>query len=243
LPPFLIPIPVYSDELISTNFEERIMPSQKTPSRNRRWNWFEDNKATAQTTPAQRRSNQLAPTSYFRPFSNFFRDMDEIFDHQLQSFGLASVPVSFQALSPFQPQLDIAAQDGAYTLTVEVPGVNEKDIELHVSEEGQLVIRGEKKSQTEDKRKDYEFVECSYGTFERSLDLPEDVRVEDIEARFKNGVLTITLPRQEASNSRTRQIPIEGREAERGANASNPREENTKATSANERPSGPRRAA
>ena len=95
-----------------------------------------------------------------------------------------------------KPSVDIKENKKNYKISVEVPGVEESDIKLELVD-GSLVIRGEKRQENEDKDEHYHSVERSYGSFQRVLSLPEDVNEDDIDAKFKNGVLTITAPRKQ----------------------------------------------
>jgi HSP20 family protein len=96
------------------------------------------------------------------------------------------------------PAIDVTESDARYTITAEVPGAAKDDVhvELH---EGILTIRGEKKSEREEKKEQRRYVERSYGSFSRSFRLPGDVDEARLEASFKNGVLTIEVPKTEAA--------------------------------------------
>ncbi|WP_222937654.1 Hsp20/alpha crystallin family protein [Spartinivicinus ruber] len=107
----------------------------------------------------------------------------------------------------FKPSVDISAKDIEYLISVEVPGVEEKDIKLEIKDHT-LVISGEKKQEKEDKEEHHYRVERSYGCFQRVLAIPEDASTEEINASFKNGVLSITLPRRELPNRKAKQIEI-----------------------------------
>jgi HSP20 family protein len=108
----------------------------------------------------------------------------------------------------FKPTLDVAADDQAYTITVELPGVDKKDVRVEVSGDA-LVIRGDKKREHEEKGKDYHRVERSYGTFQRTLALPDDADPDGIEAAFKDGLMTVTVPRRAAAETSTKQIEVQ----------------------------------
>ena len=87
------------------------------------------------------------------------------------------------------PAVDIAETDKAYEITAELPGMDEKNIEVKFAD-GVLTIRGEKKDEKEEKKKDYYLSERSYGSFQRSFQVPDGVDTDKIEATFKKGVLT-----------------------------------------------------
>jgi HSP20 family protein len=107
----------------------------------------------------------------------------------------------------FKPTLDLSATDKEYTLTVEIPGVDEKDVNLEMVNDT-LTVRGEKKQEKEEKDKDYYRVERSYGSFQRVLSLPDDVDQQGVKAVFKRGVLTISMPRKALPQPDIRKIEI-----------------------------------
>ena len=107
----------------------------------------------------------------------------------------------------FKPSLDLGATDKEYTVTVELPGVDEKDVRLEIVNDN-LIIRGEKKQETEEQEKNYYRMERSYGSFERVLSLPEDADQDGVKATFKKGVLTVTLPRKALPESDVKKIEV-----------------------------------
>ena len=105
------------------------------------------------------------------------------------------------------PKLDVAELKDKFEIKAELPGMDEKDIELSL-DDGLLTISGEKKAETEEKDKGYYLKECSYGTFSRSIRLPDNIADDKIEAKFKKGVLTIDLPKKEVIPPKSRKIAI-----------------------------------
>lgn len=105
------------------------------------------------------------------------------------------------------PRVDVTEDDKAFHVTVELPGMTEKDIAVSVTER-LLTIRGEKKEEQEKKDKDVFRRERAYGSFRRDIELPGDVDAGKIEAQFKNGVLTIDLPKTQEAQARVKQIPV-----------------------------------
>lgn len=105
------------------------------------------------------------------------------------------------------PKLDVAELKDKFEIKAELPGMEEKDIDLSV-EDGLLTISGEKKEEKEEKDKGYYLKECSYGTFSRSVRLPDNIADDKIEAKFKKGVLTIDLPKKAAAQPKSRKISI-----------------------------------
>ena len=106
-----------------------------------------------------------------------------------------------------KPTLDLSATDKEYTIAVEIPGVDEKDVKLEIANDI-LTIRGEKKHEKEEKDKNFYRVERSYGSFQRVLSLPEDADQEAVKATFKRGVLTISMPRKAMPQTDVRKIEI-----------------------------------
>lgn len=109
----------------------------------------------------------------------------------------------------FAPRVDTAETDAAYEVTAELPGVEEKDVKISI-ENDVLSISGEKKSEREEKKKDYVLSERSYGSFKRAFTLPDNVDVEKIAAKYEKGVLKVTLPKTSPSPAKHREIPIKG---------------------------------
>jgi HSP20 family protein len=112
-----------------------------------------------------------------------------------------------QLASHNEPALDVAERDDKYEIFIELPGIEEKDIQLKLAN-GVLVVRGEKHGEHEERRKDYVLSERTYGTFQRSLRAPEGVDLDRVEASFENGVLTVTLPKTSEARRREKRIPI-----------------------------------
>lgn len=140
----------------------------------------------------------------WQPLSVLQRQIDSLFD-DFNSLGmrLPFAPSTFN-VEPFWqremsikgiPAVDIAEKEKSFELTAELPGLDEKNIKIKLSN-GNMIISGEKKEEVEKKKKDYYLSERRYGSFERIFNLPNGVDSEQIDARFSNGVLTITLPKK-----------------------------------------------
>jgi HSP20 family protein len=132
------------------------------------------------------------------PFFTLHREMNRMFDDVFRGFDLA--PFGSRGLTGLGwPQIDIDETDKEVLITAELPGLDEKDVSLEIAH-GVLSIAGEKKSESEDNAR--RFSERYYGRFERRIPL-EDVDEDKVSATFKNGVLTITVPKSaEAKNVR-----------------------------------------
>jgi HSP20 family protein len=105
------------------------------------------------------------------------------------------------------PAVDITESEKAYELTAELPGMDETNIEVNVSD-GNLTIKGEKQEEKEEKKKDYYMRERNFGSFERRFELPEGVDADKIEATFKKGVLTLTLPKKLEAQKPAKKIEV-----------------------------------
>jgi HSP20 family protein len=142
-----------------------------------------------------------------REMEALHRDMDRLFE------GLWGGPIAGQS-SPgllsrveHMPELDVSEDDKAFHVNVELPGMEEKDVEVTLSDRI-LSIKGEKKEEKETKEKDYHRRERSYGIFRRRIEIPGDVDANKIEAAFKKGVLNINLPKSKESQERTKRIVV-----------------------------------
>jgi HSP20 family protein len=117
------------------------------------------------------------------------KEMDRLFERFVEP-----VWPEMPALGEWQPTLDVTEDKDAVTVKVELPGVEQKDIGVTL-QEGVLTVKGEKREETEEKGKQYHRVERSYGAFARSIRVPAAVQAEKVTATFKDGVVTITLPK------------------------------------------------
>lgn len=109
--------------------------------------------------------------------------------------------------APALPVVDIAEKDGEYQITAELPGLDEKDVEVKVANGG-LTIRGQKKEEKDETKKGYHLAERRYGAFERSFAIPEGVDADKISASFSKGVLTVSLPKTAEAQKREKKIAI-----------------------------------
>jgi len=105
------------------------------------------------------------------------------------------------------PASDASANGAAYRITMELPGVEEKDIELSV-QGGMITVKGEKSAQREEKGDTWFFSERQYGSFSRSFRVPADAEADRVEADLKDGVLTITVPRKNPTEARSTRVRI-----------------------------------
>lgn len=140
------------------------------------------------------------------PFLSLHREVNRLFEDVFRSFG-SNLP-SFNGASAFSggwPSVEISDGEKEIKVTAEVPGLEEKDIEVLLYD-GVLTLKGEKRSETEDK--DKQFSERFYGRFERRIPLGYEVKEDKVDACFKDGVLTVTLPKSENAQSQVKRIAI-----------------------------------
>lgn len=150
------------------------------------------------------RRAQTGRRGYVEPFSRLHEEMDRLFDDFLPKF---SSPSLFEGRLGHMPALDVSETDDAIEVKADLPGLEEKDIDVKLAN-GVLVISGERKEESEEKKKNYYHAERSYGVFNRSVSLPCEVDEDRIDATFKKGVLTITLPKSAQAKEEERKIQI-----------------------------------
>jgi HSP20 family protein len=138
------------------------------------------------------------------PVISLYRLFDEVF----RGTGLPAIPGERQAGTVMMPKIDISETDEELKIRAELPGVSEKDIEVVLNEDI-LTIRAEREFERKEDKEDYHLVEMSYGTFQRSLQLPYRVDPNQVQARFENGVLDIAVPKAKALQ-RSNRIEVQG---------------------------------
>jgi HSP20 family protein len=141
---------------------------------------------------------ELEPWPTFGPFSGrMSRLMDQLFRESRAGGGGQA----------FAPAVDVDENDERYKITVELPGSKKEDVHVDLHE-GMLTIRGEKKSEREETKDRRRYTERSYGSFSRSFTLPGDADADRVDAQFKDGVLTISIPKTE--EAKPKPISIKG---------------------------------
>jgi HSP20 family protein len=138
------------------------------------------------------------------PFSLLRREMDSLFDNFFRGFDLEPFE---SRMGAFSPKVDVTENDKEIKISAELPGMEEKDIDVSLQKD-MLTIKGEKKEEKEDKGKDYYRMERSYGSFSRTIPLPVEVETDKVEAKFKKGVLSITLPKTAKAVAETKKIAV-----------------------------------
>jgi HSP20 family protein len=143
------------------------------------------------------------------PFRDFQRQMNRLFDDFFTDFPFA--PRGGErglAAAGFSPRVDVSETDKEVKVSAELPGMDEKDITVEM-DDAAITIRGERKEEREDKGKNWYTKEQSYGVFHRIIPLPASVDGEKANAKFKKGVLTITVPKREEDQAKRKAIKIE----------------------------------
>ena len=136
---------------------------------------------------------------------NVFAEMDGLVKRMWYGFPFHNLQEDLDI--GWSPRLDVSETDGALEIKADLPGMEKKDISVTL-EDDLLTIKGERKEEKEEKGKQYHTIERSSGSFYRALRLPVEIDSEKIAAEFKNGVLTVTLPKAKESKKKTAQIAI-----------------------------------
>jgi HSP20 family protein len=166
------------------------------------WNWFR-----------KEQERDVRAVASVRAADPFIRaEMDRAFEDIFRRFGGGSLRESFwpslkESPSLLRPSVDISEGHKAYTVRMEMPGVEKGDVALQIEDDA-LLVRGEKKQEKEEDDEGYHCVERSYGTFERVLSLPDNADPEGIKAKFKNGILRVTIPKRTVPEREGRTIEI-----------------------------------
>jgi HSP20 family protein len=173
--------------------------------------------AEATKLPVKTDERKLAAVpAPWRPFENLRREIDRLFedfDGGMWRSRLGRSLFDVQSFRPREanwaatPAVDVAETEKAYEIAAELPGMDEKNIEVKFAD-GVLTIKGEKHEEKEEKKKDYYLSERSFGSFQRSFQVPDSVEADKIEASFKKGVLTVTLPKSAAAQKAAKKIDV-----------------------------------
>ena len=145
----------------------------------------------------------------FHPLASFRQEVDRLFDSFFPDFwsSTSARPGRSQLAMPAAPRVDVSETEKAYVVTAELPGLDERDVQVELRD-GMLTIQGEKKAEKEEKTKEYHLTERSYGAFRRAFQLPDSVDVDKIDAAFTKGVLTINLAKLPSAQATAKKIDI-----------------------------------
>lgn len=158
--------------------------------------------------------SKLTPVA--RPLQALRQQVDHLFEDFQRGYWHLPFSQKVFDVDPFwrgdiafgaTPSVDIIEKDDGYKVTAELPGMAAGDIEVKFSD-GMLTVSGEKEEDKEEKKKDYFLSERRYGSFKRSFRVAEGVDADKIEATFKNGVLTVTLPKTAEARKKTKTIAV-----------------------------------
>jgi len=136
----------------------------------------------------------LIPIGRDRSVASPFMSLQHEIDRLFEDFSRGFPAVAGNGATALMPSMDVTETDKEIEITAELPGLEEKDVQINIAD-NILTIRGEKKAEKEQKDKNYRLVERSYGSFERTLELPEGVNVDAIRANISKGLLKVTVPK------------------------------------------------
>lgn len=147
------------------------------------------------------------------PLASLRREMDDLFENWTKDIGVTQ---NIWSASGVWPRINVSETDKELRITAELPGVEQKDIDVTLIG-GALVIKGEKKSESEEKKDDkgrsYHRIERSFGSFERRMTLPFETETSKVDATFKDGVLTLILQKPADAQKASRKIEIKSEKA------------------------------
>ncbi len=182
------------------------------------WNWFrheEGENGGGGQLPVTRGRASSATGGGPASLLSLHREMDRWFDDAFKSFGMPSLSSGGDSLAFggeglqrfYRPQIDVAGDDNCYEISLDVPGLTEDDLSLELNGDV-LTIKGHKEARNERKDRHYYRVERSYGSFQRTLALPDDANADEISARLDKGVLRLEIARRAGKGSGVKRISI-----------------------------------
>ena len=182
------------------------------------WNWFkheENGTGKESQIPVSRNEAEKLPQAGPGSLLSLHRDMDRWFGDAFKSFGMPPLESNLQSRAMpgislsniHRPQIDVSGDSNCYEINLDVPGLTESDLSLEVKDDV-LIIKGQKEERSEDKDKHYYRVERSYGSFQRTLALPDDAIGDEIKANLDKGVLRLEIPRRETATQEVKRISI-----------------------------------
>mgnify|MGYP000296171002 CR=1 FL=1 len=154
------------------------------------------------------RSKSPAALRESDPFLALRREMNRLFDEFYTSpFSLAPFENLWEGEGSFMPQVDVSETDKAFTITADLPGMDEKDIQVSVAN-NVISISGKREAEKTEKGRNYYHVERSYGSFHRDIPLRADIDEDKVEASFDKGVLTVTAPKLPSAVENVKRVQI-----------------------------------
>lgn len=140
-----------------------------------------------------------------------FRELEDVSTRLNRLFGRSADRSDSNndllAVTDWAPSVDISETDATYQIKGEIPGVHKEDVKISI-QDGLLTIQGERKQEKEEKGKKFHRIECSYGSFMRSFRLPDDADEEQVKADFKDGMLSVTLPKTKKTKAKAINISV-----------------------------------
>ena len=165
------------------------------------WDWLKDNGKRSQV------SIRREDPSFSKLYSDMERMMNDMLNDYLPTFpGGRGKGADIDFLTP---KINISETENEYKISAEIPGVEEKAIDLSINK-GMLLIKAEKKEEKEEKDEQYHRYERYYGTFQRTISLPEDIDENSIKAKFKGGILNIAIKKNKEAQPATKKIEVKG---------------------------------
>lgn len=163
----------------------------------------------------EEKTQRPTKTDLWHPLEKLRQQVDHLFDDFNRGTGLSPFSRGLFDVEPFWrrefsvglPAVDISEKEKSFEITAELPGMDQKDVEIRLAN-GNLIIRGEKKEDKEEKKKGYHVCERHYGSFERVFNLPKGIDADKIEAQFSKGVLKLTLPKAPEALKAEKVVPI-----------------------------------
>jgi HSP20 family protein len=155
-------------------------------------------------------AGQSAQRDSDQPFYSLQNQMNSLFDDFFSGFGRTARSAGTGGFGSIIPPVDVKENDGEFTIRAELPGVEENDIDVTVTKDA-VTIKGEKREEKEDKGKSCYYMERSYGSFSRVIPLTAETDADKAQASFKNGVLSITLPKSVLDKTRGTKVSIQSK--------------------------------
>lgn len=155
----------------------------------------------ADSLVSRKENNQAAPMHH-----SSRKELGELVSNLFS--GWLDLPYEHSHFQDLEPKIEMSENENDVTVTAEMPGIDKQDIDLEISADGYLTLSGEKKEEKKQKGKGSYFSEISYGSFRRTIPLPWDLRFDGAEADFKNGVLTVMIPKSQEAKGRKKKISI-----------------------------------
>lgn len=175
------------------------------------WNWFKDEEEQTAPVRVNRPGSGSGPVESFQPLYHFQRQMEELFNTFFHDSGRRTWPVgeigAMLGSGFLKPSMNIGSNEKEYSISIEIPGVDEKDIKVEIKD-NTLIVSGEKQQETEDRKKDFYRIERSYGSFRRVLTLPDDADRDNVNASFRKGVLNLVIAKRTLPGTDVKKIEV-----------------------------------